>query len=76
MLEGSTTAIVPLLENNAPDSAGVVFIALLNPGDSVRVSERSRGKITTSRCIAGAHSAQVCCKMFFFFSAISLKHSY
>lgn len=74
MLEGFTTAIVPLLENNALDSAGAVFIALLNSGDSVRVSEHSRGKITTSRCIAGAHSAQVCSKIFF--SAISLKCSY
>lgn len=66
MLNGFTPAIIRLLENNAIDRARVVFIASLNSGDSVQLSEHNRGKINTSRCIVVAHLVQVGCKIIFF----------
>lgn len=67
MLDGFTPAIIRLLENDAIDRARVVFIALLNSGDSVQLSEHYRGKINTSRCIVVAHLVQVGCKIIIFF---------
>lgn len=75
MLEGFTPAIVLPLENSALYRARVVFIALLNSRDIVRVSEHSRGKINTSRCFVGAHSARASCNNMFS-SAISQKCDY